>query len=315
VEDEAMTQDLRPAAIGFAMAAAFLAQAQAQAGPSHEALWRAAIARKPAPAHGCFEAAYPLLVWKQVGCVAAPSRPIANTVGAGHDYVAVTRQRTSSATGSFPAVKGLKWEKGSDGRPNDYTLQLNSNFMAHEPACAGAADPQQCRGWQQFAYSSGFGVAFMQYWLIDYGAACPAGWEAFQNHCFKNSDALGVPLLPVKQIKDTSLSGTAVKGGVDTLVLTTKRNAYTVTGGDDIVHLAKGWKESEFNVFGDGGSLQANFNPGTVLTVQIDVTDGTRRAPHCTLDGGTTGETNNLTLGACIAAGGDAPAIQFKESN
>lgn len=299
----------------LALAIAALAT-QARAAPS-ESVWRAAITTTPAPGRGCFEADYPLAVWKQVACTVAPNRPYApaGTVGAGNDYAAETKRLTSQATGFFAAVDGLEWERGAGNRPNSYSLQLNSNFMANDPACAGAADPNVCRGWQQFAYSAGFGVAFMQYWLIDYGAACPAGWAAFDASCFLNGPAVSAPPMAIAQIKTTKLSATAVKGGLDTLVLTTKRKAYSVTGDDGVVYLAKGWRGTEFNVFGDGGRAKATFNPGTTLTVEIDVVAGTRKAPVCAAGGGTSGETNNLTLGTCTTAKGKMPRVTFTEGN
>ena len=77
--------------------------------------------------------------------------------------------------------------------------------------------------------------------------------------------------------------------------------------------LADGWKGSEFNVIGDGGGSQANFNVGTALTVEIDLTDGTTGAPVCQANDGTTGETNNLNLKRCTASGGGVPSVVFKE--
>lgn len=313
-----------PRLLCIAVAVTLFGQADAQPSAPREAVWRAAIARTPVPGRGCFEADYPVLVWKQVACTVAPRIPFApatrrsasqDAVGGGHDYAAVTKKRTFAASGSFPVVKGLKSETGSNGQPNSYSLQLNSNFLAKTRACAGAADPSLCRGWQQFAFSSGSAVAFIQYWLVDYGAACPAGWDAFENHCFKNGSAIGVDPQPIKQLPNLKLTATAVKNAADTLVLTTKRRAYSVPGDDKIVNLAKDWHASEFNVFGDGGSRQANFNAGTKLTVEIDVQDGRHKAPECRTDGGTSGETNNLTLGTCIAMVGTMPLIQFKESN
>ena len=37
--------------------------------------------------------------------------------------------------------------------------------------------------------------------------------------------------------------------------------------------------------------------------------------PKCLSNAGTTGETNNLNLGACKAKAGDTPLISFTESN
>jgi hypothetical protein len=45
------------------------------------------------------------------------------------------------------------------------------------------------------------------------------------------------------------------------------------------------------------------------------VTDGSTAAPTCATNAGTTGETNNLNLRACTAAGGAHPYIAFNEGN
>ena len=51
------------------------------------------------------------------------------------------------------------------------------------------------------------------------------------------------------------------------------------------------------------------------MTVKIAVTNGSTAAPVCGADDGTTGETNNLNLGACSGVGGSEPYIEFTESN
>ena len=114
--------------------------------------WRAAIAHAPTPSQGCYTAVYPLTTWEKVACVAAPNRPYlprsgggghAQTVGDGNDYAAVTATLTSNAVGSFPIVKRLKSET-DDGQANVYSIQLNSNFISGDQACAGANNPSQC---------------------------------------------------------------------------------------------------------------------------------------------------------------------------
>jgi hypothetical protein len=61
--------------------------------------------------------------------------------------------------------------------------------------------------------------------------------------------------------------------------------------------------------------VNAIFNKVSSFTVKIAVTDGTAGAPTCAKNAGTTGETNNLALGSCIASGGAKPAIEFVEAN
>jgi hypothetical protein len=283
--------------------------------------WRAAITRKPVPAQGCFTASYPLVAWREMRCAAAPQIPFVPATGRGglgragngDDYAARTKPLTSSATGWFPAVKRLKSEQGANG-DNDYSLQLNSNFMSGDKACAGAAVPANCLAWEQFVYASSYTVAFMQYWLINYNTTCPAGWITYSSDCYKNSNGVAAPQVAITQLPHLSLAGTAVVKGVDTLVFTTATHAYSTTGNDNVVYLAKGWHDSEFNVIGDGNASGATFNAGASVTVQVDVVDGGRK-PVCASGAGTTGETNNLTLGLCKALGGATPNIKFVESN
>jgi hypothetical protein len=287
-----------------------------------ERAWRTAIATTPTPGEGCFTASYPLTVWRQVGCATAPQRayvPVGSigawngTVGNGDDYSAVTATPTSAATGSFPVVKNLRHETDFGGK-NIYSLQLNSNLISNEPACAGAADPQNCFAGQQFVYATITPMAFMQYWLVNYGSnPCPRGWLSYPNACYKNSAAVPVPKQRITELPNMTLSGAAVVNGMDTLTLTTKNKAYRTTGRDKIIDLATDWHASEFNVFGVGGGSEATFNPGTSLTVRIDLTDGTTDAPVCQPHDGGTGETNNLNLKKCTASGGAVPSVQFKE--
>ena len=112
-------------------------------------------------------------------------------------------------------------------------------------------------------------------------------------------------------------SGVAVSGGNDTLVFTTPTKAYSTTGKDSVTCLAAAWKQSEFDIIGDGDGdgSKATFNKGSSITVKVAVTHGSTAAPTGSSNAGTTGETNNLTLGTCSAVSGATPCIQFKESN
>jgi hypothetical protein len=316
-------------AAGLVGSACLMAPAQAASTAQLQQSWRASIARTVTPGKGCYEAAYPLTAWKEVACVTAPNIPYlprsgagaGQTTGDGNDYAAVTATPTSSATGSFPKVKGLTTETDG-GQKNVYSLQLNSNFMSNDQACAGAANPSACLGWEQFVYSSSERAVFMQYWLIHFDKTCPGGWFTFSasghTDCWKNSNAASAPQEPVTDLKSITLSGTAVASGVDTINFVDGAHAYSVTGQDSVMFLAAGWTESEFNIIGDGGGSAANFNAGTSLTVHIDLVDGTTAKPVCKADDGTTGETNNLNLGTCKAKKGKGtklPSVQFVESN
>jgi hypothetical protein len=277
--------------------------------------WRETIARTSVPHEGCFEAEFPNAVWVEARCTVAPDKVYLprggnpQTVGNGADYAASVGNLMSVAVGSFPTVTGVTSER--DGGANVYSIQLNSNFMS-TAACNGHSG---CLAWEQFVYSSSETAAFMQYWLIDYGNSCPSGWNSYSGSCYKNSAAVTVPKEPITSLASLKLSGSAVSGGNDTLVFTAGTHAYSTTGKDSVTDLASAWKQAEFNIIGDGGGSKATFNRGSSITVKVAVTHGSTAAPGCASNAGTTGETNNLTLGSCSGVSGATPYIQFKESN
>jgi hypothetical protein len=124
-----------------------------------------------------------------------------------------------------------------------------------------------------------------------------------------------VPKEPITSLASLKLSGTAASGGNDTLVFTAGTKAYSTTGKDSVTYLATAWKQAEFNIIGDGGGSKATFNKGASITVKVAVTHGSTAAPSCASNAGTTGETNNLTLGSCSGVSGSTPYIQFTESD
>ena len=309
------------------LSSAFAGGAVDDAEARNQEIWREAIAQTEVPAAGCFHASYPSLAWNQIECSVAPNIPyrprsgrISQTVGDGNDYAAeVTTGLITKTIGTFPKVTGVKTETGSLGA-NDYSLQLNSNFM-NTAACNGASDPAKCLDWEQFIYSSGYDEVFMQYWLIYWNKTCPSGWYSDGGgDCYTNSTAVTVPQEVISTLKTLKLSGSAKKGtakkaGIDTVVFTAGKQAYSTTGSDSVVDLATAWKESEFNIVGDGDGSAATFNSGSSVTVKVAVSNGTKDAPTCASDSGTTGETNNLNLGSCAGTGGATPYIEFVESN
>ena len=308
-----------------AMALSFVAAGQAAASNTQAQLqetWREAISNTPTPGEGCFKAAYPSATWARADCVTAPDTPYIPrlghggfTVGNGNDYAAVVTGLISNGKGSFPTVTGVTRETGAGGAPNTYSIQLNSQFFT-TAACNGSSNKANCLGWEQFVYSSSSQAGFMQYWLINYGTPCPSGgWMAFSGSCYRNSRAVSVPKEAITQLSHLTVTGKAVSGGIDTFTMTTATNAYSTTGNDTVVFLAKSWNASEFNIIGDGGGSGAKFNRGSKVTVKIALTDGSSSAPVCKSHDGTTGETNNLNLGSCTAAGGSTPSVTFTESN
>jgi hypothetical protein len=92
---------------------------------------------------------------------------------------------------------------------------------------------------------------------------------------------------------------------------------YSAPGDNYFPDLTNGWRQSEFNVFGDCCSSEATFNPGSTIVVRTAVNSGTPAlAPTCQLEG-YTGETNNLNLMDTPAMQPDVtwPSIIFTQSN
>jgi hypothetical protein len=301
-------------------------------------IWRAHMSHHPDSPGGCFQAAYPNYVWDKVECKEAhpafhpvfhrPERGEAEVTGNGNDYVAQAAGLISKTVGSFPKVSGVKTEKGVGVAafggggilgPNEYTLQINTNYTKTTSVCAGHSG---CTVWQQFIYSpdynkNGEAAVFMQYWLIGWGSKrCPSSWGSDGGgDCYKNSAYVAAPDLPITSLGSLVLSGSAVAGGNDTVVFNNGSTAYSITGPDSVVNISSVWTQSEFNVVGNAGGSRANFNTGSSVTVKVALTDGSTTAPACVANAGSTGETNNLTLGACTTAGGTSPSIQFTETH
>jgi hypothetical protein len=279
--------------------------------------WRAAMSRLPMPKKGCFTSAYPRIAWEEVPCKTAPARPYPPAKagqpyivgGAAGDFTAQVQASTlSSAVGSFDSITNVTSERDHD--PNTYSLQLNTNFFP-TTACLGAPNPAACRGWQQFLYSTSEGIAFMQYWLVNYGN-CPQGWDSYGSDCFTNSPATGVPAQSLADLAQLTLTGQA-SAGMDTVILTTGSGPIAASNQDSVLNLSVGWFAAEFNVFGDGSSRRAGFNPGSAIVVRLSVNNGTTNVPSCVAQS-FTAETNNLNLQfPCSANGGASPAIVFTE--
>ena len=294
--------------------------------------WHESMKNSPPGKEGCFHAEYPSVTWEEEPCEPAPnyrSNPHfsgTDTVGNGYDYSATTSALTESATGSFPSESGV-----TSASSGGYTLQLNTNIGSSSPACASYGY-SSCQTWEQFIYSSnypgnaGTGVsgaqAFIQNWMfIPKGKRCPSGWSSYKtssyNGCYKNSLGVSAPAVALMSLSSAQLSGVAASNGLDTVTYTYQGTAHAVSQSASTLAIGYTWKNSEFNVVGNGGGSAATFNAGSSLTVNVAVNDGTTNAPTCTgpTNGGTTGETNNLTIHSCTAVGGSSPFIEFTESN
>jgi hypothetical protein len=305
--------------------------------------WRGALARTPKPQQGCFAATYPSTEWREVPCAAPRPRPFPPaygarplTVGNSTDWTANSATGAiSSAVGSFDNVTGVTSETDSAaGAADTFSLQLNTNRFTTTTCSSNAA----CVGWQQYVFSTngctnGSGAtvpcAFIQYWLIFFNQACPAGWitsipasppwPAGTTNCFKNApNGAVVPAQTIAGLRNMILTGTAAAGGNDTITISVGNppNAQGVADADNVINLAAGWQQAEFNIFGDCCNSQANFNNGATLVVRTQVNEGTRLAPTCVQEG-FTGETNNLNLVGTptIVPQTTLPAIVFTESN
>ena len=307
---------------------------------SARASWREDMAHIATPSEGCFEATYPSVVWQQAAChqlqprIAPTPRfrlfnnGAAQTAGNGNDYTIQTTSLITQAVGSFPTVTGVTSEKGVGVAAyggggilgaNEYSLQINSSFDDTTSACGGKSG---CTVWQQFVYApdyetKGSAAVFMQYWLIGYGSSrCPSGFGSDgEGDCYKNSTAATAPDVAATSLANVKLTGTVTSGGNDTVVFTNGTKAYSSSGKDSVLYLAQVWKVGEFNIVGNAGGSEAQFNSGSSITVKLAVTDGATTAPKCVANSGSTGESNNLNLGSCTTGSGSTPYIQFTESN
>jgi hypothetical protein len=298
--------------------------------------WRAVMAHNSTPAAGCFHASYPNLVWENVACSKAQPRvhPLhaqpkngapestGGTATANNDYAAWATGLITEAFGFFE-TSGVKSEVGvsifGGGilGPNEYSIQLNTNEWETTSACDGGQSG--CRVWQQFIYATdyigeGEAAVFMQYWLLDWGySQCPLGFFQDYQNCYANSFLMPAPDVPITDLGNVVLAGSAAAGGNDTVAFTFESEAYSITFPDAVLNISTVWNKAEFNVVGNAGGARADFNAGSSITVNLDLADGSTAAPTCLANGGSTGESNNLNAGACTTAGG-IPHIQFIES-
>jgi hypothetical protein len=167
-----------------------------------------------------------------------------------------------------------------------------------------------------YAYLSGAGYVFMQYWLINYNASCPSGWFTYSTDCYTNSNSatLSSPLT-AKQLATLKLTGSATAGGKDKISLTVGGHSTLVSAKDSKIHLAAAWNTTEWGVFGDAGGGEAFFGTNTTLEAQTALTATSSSAPTCVSEG-FTAETNNLKLASTPALGSEpSPTMASKQTN
>jgi hypothetical protein len=294
-------------------------------GPLTVDSWHFAVTQNKLPNAGCFTATYPSTQWSRVACVTPPhiyypprtKHPqLGQTVGDANDFTIDTGKHiVTTATGAFPKVTGVK-SVISGGDQGSYTLQLNSNFF-QTAACQSLAD---CVGWSQFVFenpgpSSNQGYLWIQDWLVatkSYFSSCPPGqgWQNYGIGCVQNSPGgVELPALNVTDLASATVTGDAASSG-DSIYMSVGKKAYGMKNvqGDGITDLSQHWAGAEFNIIGNGGGDQADFNSGSKITVSIMADDGVKSKPTCPAQSGTTGETNNLFL---VKAPAKAPQLQY----
>jgi hypothetical protein len=318
------------AALGICVIASGCDDAKSTTVAKDRSAWGKDMRRLRVPRKGCFKGSYPRVEWRKVPCVKPPNLPYLPAegprpfvVGNGTDFAARVPGTISAAEGSFDSVTGVTSETGPEGGTgpgvaNVYTLQLNTSPF---PTSVCSSDPN-CSGWQQYVYSSSAEVIFIQYWLLNYNATCPSGWNPFPTgaatpvHCWRNgAGAAAVAKQPITNLANLRLAGNANSGGNDTVEMFVGTTSATASNMDNILNLANGWKGVEFIVVGDCCGSEATFNSGSTLEVRTTVHHGANQAPECAMEG-FTGETNNLNLVGTAAVGpGAAPAIVSRQSN
>jgi hypothetical protein len=203
--------------------------------------WGRKMIQASLPSAGCFEAAYPVVKWSRVACVRPPNIPFssrttsrlkADYIGNTFDYELQTLPfPMAGAIGSFPRVENVKTvvscllKNIKNGTcvtdpygPDSYSLQLNSNNFWT------AVCPDQCMGWEQFVYtnfpnyySNKGGLLIIQDWYLKTGnnkIKCQSGWNSSGGSCFRNAPySIQVPSIPITDLADLSLSGSATRSG------------------------------------------------------------------------------------------------------
>jgi len=265
-----------------------------------------------------------------------PPSCIGSSTGSFPSVSGLTSEYDGGATGCSPA--GLQNKGGvstfscGDGGANDFSLQINSQkaFITQSNYIQSAGGSIfNAQGWEQFDFTNdpngphGASI-FISYWLINYNenGVCPGtpppggiSWRAVGPNCFSNGPSMSVPSQTVSNLGALVFTASANYGnsGNDVVTICIGNKCYKEAMPDQVLNLYKVWNQSEFNILGVQGGSQAVFNSGTTITVENTLKDqsGKQIVPSC-YGGGTTGESNNLYLGACAVKD---DSIVFPESN
>ena len=276
-----------------------------------------------------------------VGGATYPSTDIVAQAPSGHFFTNAKGSFSASGVTSETGIGVAAYGDAGILGANEYTLQVNTN-ITHSAACGSYS---ACTAWQQYVMSTNTPVSitstgltnktevFVEYWLFNYGShtgsgVCPAGfadggpdYAGPGEDCVQNTPATVIAngQLPITDLADMTLSGSAIPNGTDAATVTYNGQAFTATVPDSYTDIASVWNQAEFNVVGNAGGSEAEFNNGTSLIAKIAVTDGSTIAPSCVFNGGTTGESNNLNFvpstsaPVCCPYGGADPSIEFME--
>jgi hypothetical protein len=222
---------------------------------------------------------------------------------------------------------------------NYYGLQDNSNTFTCNTSDTGGVN---AKCWEQFVFindpGASAGLVYIQYWLIGYlnsHTSCPStytylaspGWMTPSpnptSSCYANSGtSYTTPLENPSSLTSYQLKGYADLSGYDESVFCHTTTCYAVAISYTVLDLNGGWTYAEWNVLGYGGGSTACFNgsgspcsgpsgsPSVMVEQYLYNSGGTNTASSC-LSGGTTGETNSLTLGSCSAIVSPAPYYMY----
>jgi hypothetical protein len=195
-----------------------------------------------------------------------------------------------------------------------------------------------CTGWQQAIYSTNsYGPPgttnpaslVFEYWLFEFNPSpgCPSGFT--YNGTNSNDAGTGTndntwncsqnvyssptpPAYPISALGQLTMTVTET-ASADFLSMTVGAATYTYSG-PSVFGLSQAWNQVEFGVYGWGNALPAEFVTNgtansTTLEVNIAIEATNSGFPHCE-QGGTTGESNNLSPICCTSNPGGITALE-----
>ena len=318
----------RVSSAAFARPSAQAAQLKRpQAAATTVEAWRKAVAGLRPDKSGCFEAAYPSRTLRARDCGAKKPLRIVRTGSSEQkpfdehsngDVELVSPGTIYTATGIMQkmervAIAAIIDQSGKIlNETNAVSFQLNSNAnipkAARNSKCAGSSNAK-CTGWVQFVFlidPQQGPIAQIQEWLIAYGSSCPDGYVAAAGNCAINIAQGSIPgPITAADLGGLVLSGQVASNGQDSMsVFIPGRNLVYSLTGTDVVGAYGNWNVAEFNIFGEDNFQEVVFQQGSLMAVNVSVDSGLKATPvSCSNPAGNSGESTNLTLGACAPTG------------